>query len=342
MSQLAEHHILTGDALDYYAIWPAPDVIISDGAYGVGGFHGDPRIGGTLAEWYRPHIEAWSKAAHPATTLWFWNREIGWAEVHPLLAEHGWQFEQVITWDKGIQHVAGNVNGDTIRRFPISSEVCVFYSRGLTFPTLDGLLTAKEWLRHEWLRAGLPLYKANEVCGVKNAATRKYLTADWLWYFPPPEAMAKLVHYSNDHGRRVGRPYYSLDGISPVTAEQWSRMRYSWTHQHGITNVWSHPPLNGVERVRNKTGRRHAPRVHNPKAGVATAHLNQKPLEFMRRILTAVTVPGDVVWEPFGGLCSAVVAAVELGRCAYAAELDPEFAELARARVEVTASRTTA
>lgn len=34
---------------------------------------------------------------------------------------------------------------------------------------------------HEWQRAGLPLYKANEACGVKNAATRKYLTQDWLW-----------------------------------------------------------------------------------------------------------------------------------------------------------------
>ena len=30
-----------GDALDAYAGWPAPAAIISDGAYGVRGFHGD-------------------------------------------------------------------------------------------------------------------------------------------------------------------------------------------------------------------------------------------------------------------------------------------------------------
>ena len=44
-----------GDALDVYREWPAPASIVSDGAYGVGGFHGDPRTPDTLAVWYRPH-----------------------------------------------------------------------------------------------------------------------------------------------------------------------------------------------------------------------------------------------------------------------------------------------
>jgi hypothetical protein len=60
----------------------------------------------------------WRRLAAAATTLWFWNTEVGWATVHPLLAEHGWEYVQAITWDKGIRHVAGNVNGQTIRKFP--------------------------------------------------------------------------------------------------------------------------------------------------------------------------------------------------------------------------------
>jgi SAM-dependent methyltransferase len=40
-----------------------------------------------------------------------------------------------------------------------------------------------------------------------------------------------------------------------------------------------------------------------------------------------------VVWEPFGGLCSASVAAVTLGRRAFAAETDPTFADLAAERL---------
>jgi site-specific DNA-methyltransferase (adenine-specific) len=52
----------------------------------------------------------------------------------------------------------------------------------------------------------------------------------------------------------------------------------------------------------------------------------------MERLIAAVTEPGDVIWEPFGGLCSASLAAVTLGRRAFAAETDPAFADLAAAR----------
>jgi site-specific DNA-methyltransferase (adenine-specific) len=98
-----------------------------------------------------------------------------------------------------------------------------------------------------------------------------------------------------------------------------------------VTNVWSRRPLHGEERLKG-TLRRAAPRVHNPTAA-SSAHLNQKPLEFMERLITAVTEPGDVVWEPFGGLCSASVAAVTMGRRAFAAETDPAFADLAAERL---------
>jgi site-specific DNA-methyltransferase (adenine-specific) len=79
--------------------------------------------------------------------------------------------------------------------------------------------------------------------------------------------------------------------------------------------------------------RRAAPRVYNP-SSLSAAHLNQKPLEFMRRILAAVTDPEDVVWEPFGGLASASVAAVESGRFPCIAEIDHDFAEIAAQRLE--------
>jgi len=321
-----------GDALDAYGTWATPNTIISDGAYGVGGFPGDPRTPVGLVEWYRPHVEHWSKHAEPATTLWFWNTEIGWANVHPLLEENGWQYEQSITWNKGIAHIAGNVNGQTLRRFPVVTEVCVLYSRKLTLPTEDGVLPVKDWMRHEWRRSGLPMYRANEACGVKNAASRKYLASDWLWYMPPPEAMEAMASYANLHGKPASRPYFSLDGQRHVTAEEWCHMRYQWKHAHALTNVWSEPPLNGSERLRGN-GKRSAPRVYKPGKN-ATVHLNQKPLVFMKRMVDAVTEPGDVVWEPFGGLCTGSVAALESGCDAYAAEMWPDFADLAAERLD--------
>jgi hypothetical protein len=323
--------LFRGDALDAYPNWPAPATIVSDGAYGVRGFHGDTIGPEALPRWYRPHIAAWAAAAGPATTLWFWNTELGWASVHPVLAEFGWEYVQLIVWDKGLAHIAGNVNGRTIRQFPVVTEVCAFYQRSFTVTGPDGPMPPKQWVRHEWARSGLSLQRANEACGVKNAATRKYLTKDWLWYWPPGEMTERLAGYANAHGLPTGWPYYSLDGERPVTAAEWDALRYTWRHAHGVTNVWSRRPLHGEERLKG-TGRRAAPRVYNPTAA-SSAHLNQKPLEFMERLIMAVTEPGDVVWEPFGGLCSGSVAAVTLGRRAFAAETDPAFADLAIERL---------
>ncbi|MDR1266200.1 MAG: site-specific DNA-methyltransferase [Propionibacteriaceae bacterium] len=325
-----------GNVLKAYAAWPTPATIISDGAYGVRGFLGDTTGPDGLVDWYRPHVAAWDRAASPATTLWFWNTEIGWATVHPLLVAHGWDYVETITWDKGISHVAGNVNGQTIRRFPVVSEVSVLYQRRLTINTDQGSMDVKPWLRHEWQRAGLPLSRANQACGVKNAATRKYLTQDWLWYWPPGAMVERLAAYAAEHGRPGGRPYYSLDGERPVTADEWDGLRYRWTHAHGLTNVWTRPPLHDQERLKG-TLERSAPRTHNPSTQSA-AHLNQKPLQFMARQIQAVTRVGDVVWEPFGGLASASVAAVELGRRAYVAETNPTFQDIAAQRLAEAAS----
>ena len=328
----AAYVLYHGNVLAAYQSWPAPATIVSDGAYGVRGFHGDTTGPAGLVEWYRPHVEEWSRAAHPATTLWFWNTEVGWATVHPLFIALGWDYVQTVTWDKGLAHIAGNVNGKSIRRFPVVTEVCVLYQRRFEITGPDGPMPVRQWLRHEWRRSGLALYLANEACGVKNAATRKYLTQDWLWYWPPGEMMERLAAYANEHGRESGWPYYSLDGQAAVTAKEWDALRHKWRHAHGLTNVWQLGPLHGVERIKG-TMRRAAPRVHNP-GSLSAAHLNQKPLEFMRRILNAVTEPGDVIWEPFGGLASASVAAVQTGRFACAAEVDHDFAEIAAQRLD--------
>jgi site-specific DNA-methyltransferase (adenine-specific) len=324
--------LFAGDALEAYAKWPAPDCIISDGGYGVGGFMGDPRTPEELPAWYAPHVQAWSRHAKAATTLWLWNTEVGWANVHPLLVANGWRYEETIIWDKGISHIAGNVNSQTIRRFPTVTEICVHYTRQLVLPTESGSLPVREWMRHEWRRSGLPLRHADLACGVKNAASRKYLATDWLWYFPPPDKMEKLARHANEHGEPTKRPYYSLDGEKMVTASEWAKLRHAWHHRHALTNVWSAPPVHGLERIKG-TGKRSAPRVHQPTLQAA-AHLNQKPLEFMRRIIEACTDPGDVVWEPFGGLCTATVAARELGRQGFAAEIDEGFREMAQVRLE--------
>lgn len=322
-----------GDVLDAYDAWNQPDLIISDGAYGVRGFRGDTTTANGLPEWYAPHIAAWSRRAKPSTSLWFWNTEIGWANVHPLLEANGWEYIQLVTWNKGLAHIAGNVNGKTIRQFPVVTEVSALYRRKLTLLTPEGeSLGVQQWLREEWQRSGLPLYKANEACGVKNAATRKYLTSDWLWYWPSGDMVCRMADYAKRNGRPTIYPYFSLDGKHEVNADEWDSMRAVWNHVNGITNVWDRPPLHDRERLKGSL-RRSAPRTYKPSKQSAV-HLNQKPLDFMLRQVNAASTQGDVVWEPFGGLASGSVAAVLSGRTACVAEIDHEFQELALERLK--------
>lgn len=302
------HH---DDSLRLYPTWPAPVCIISDGAYGVAGFPGDPPTHTGLAEWYQPHVAAWSKQATPETTLWFWNTEVGWATVHPVLIAHGWEYVACHVWNKGLGHVAGNANTKTLRQFPIVTEVCVQYVKPPRFAVGASLVSMQEWLRHEWQRSGLPMYLANEVCGVKNAATRKYLAADHLWYFPPPEAFAAMAAFLNTKGSPAGRPYLSVDGKRVPTADEWERMRAKFHCAFGVNNVWSEPPVRGVERLKA--------------TGAKCLHMNQKPLRLLSLAIQATTDEGDMVWDPFGGLGSVALAALRLRRRAVSAEIERTF-----------------
>ncbi|HEY5316272.1 MAG TPA: hypothetical protein VIK18_27330, partial [Pirellulales bacterium] len=224
-----------------YAKWPSPVCIVADGPYGVSGFPGDLHTADNLAAWYRPHVEAWSRYSTPQTTLWFWGTELGWATVHGLLAELDWEYRCCNIWDKGMGHVAGNCNTQTLRKFPVVTEVCVQYTKTARF-TVDGRpLSMQDWLRYEWMRSGLPLSASNQACGVLNAATRKYLTADHLWYYPPPEAFARLADYANKHGAKEGRPYFSVDGRRPISTAEWSMLRAKFKCESGINNVWREP-----------------------------------------------------------------------------------------------------
>ena len=101
-----------------------------------------------------------------------------------------------------------------------------------------------------------------------------------------------------------------------MTSDEWALMRSKFKCPHGFTNIWERSALQGKERIKA------------PKRGSKAAHLNQKPLNLMRLIIEASSDEGDVVWEPFGGLFTASLAARDLGRRAYSCEIDPDYYHL--------------
>jgi DNA modification methylase len=63
-------------------------------------------------------------------------------------------------------------------------------------------------------------------------------------------------------------------------------------------------------------------------------HPTIKPVELVRRPITYHTLPGEVLYEPFLGSGTALIAAEQTGRACHAMEQSPIFCDVAVARWE--------
>ena len=68
--------------------------------------------------------------------------------------------------------------------------------------------------------------------------------------------------------------------------------------------------------------------------GASGIHPTQKPVELIRRPIEWHTRPGGLIFEPFSGSGTTIIAAEMTGRVCYAIELNPAFVDVAVARWE--------
>jgi DNA modification methylase len=78
----------------------------------------------------------------------------------------------------------------------------------------------------------------------------------------------------------------------------------------------------------------HADASHQDGSDDKAEHPTQKPVAIFERPITYHTRPGALVYEPFSGSGSQIIAAERLGRRCFAMELAPEFVDVAVARWE--------
>ena len=76
-----------------------------------------------------------------------------------------------------------------------------------------------------------------------------------------------------------------------------------------------------------------APAVQSLKVSGRSAHMNQKPLSLVRDTIRWTSDEGDVVWEPFAGTATGLVAAALTKRKGYGAELHEPFFDVASKRL---------
>ncbi|MRJ02225.1 MAG: site-specific DNA-methyltransferase [Epsilonproteobacteria bacterium] len=99
----------------------------------------------------------------------------------------------------------------------------------------------------------------------------------------------------------------------------WNRGHtWNFTKQSEMHNFFESPICMGKERVKD------------PK------HPTQKPVKLLKHLIKIASNGGDLVLDPFMGVGSTGVAALELGRRFIGMEIDPAYFEAARKRLEQT------
>lgn len=117
---------------------------------------------------------------------------------------------------------------------------------------------------------------------------------------------------------RDGSPFdrFALDHATALYAVR-EGATASWEGGRKQSTVWS------IDHVRNDTG-----------------HGTQKPVECMKRPIENNSQPGDVVYEPFSGSGTTLIAAEMSGRACLAMELDPAYVDLGVRRWQEFTGRT--
>jgi modification methylase len=144
-----------------------------------------------------------------------------------------------------------------------------------------------------------------------------WILNDVVWNKSNPMPNFKGTRLANAHetliwatrSREQKRYTFNYDALKAGNEDL--QMRSDW---------WTFPICSGGERLKDEAGRK--------------AHPTQKPEALLHRVLVGTTRQGDVVLDPFFGTGTTGAVARLLGRRFIGLERDPDYAAIARRRIE--------
>jgi site-specific DNA-methyltransferase (adenine-specific) len=287
---------------------------------------------------YRPLWEQLGRVLRDNCSLYVFGTFEGLAALKQDLdgLGGGWGFRQALTWTKpGYRY-----SYDSGNMWPVTTEHALFYARervDISALAWDGVTrednTIRAYLNAERERAGVTVGDVNRAWQVAMDSPSGGMAGHWFgrsqWMLPTPTNYQWLRDLFNARGNGSGpylrreyedlrREYEDLRREYEDLRREYEDLRYTFNPQRGVTDVWDVPICAGAERIEE--------------AG-ETAHVAQKPLTIIRRIIEASSNPGDVVVDPFAGLGTVSVACAELGRECVAFEIDPGYCAVAEKRI---------
>ena len=301
--------VTCGDALEWLTDLPSGigTLAVVDGPYNMRKAEWDKfPTWEAFREWYAPYWQELSRVLRDNCSLYVFGTFEGLAALKQDLdaLEDGWRFGSAITLDKG--PVWKQVSNSQARTWPSCAEYLLVYHREPQggFGPGGAISKARK-------AAGLRATDVDVALGYVRSADSTRGT----------ELCRRWEEGSSLPSRKdflLAMNVCGSAGDYDVLRCEYETSRYAFNPQRGVTDVWNVPICAGAERVR---------------ANGETAHVTQKPLAIMRRIIQASSNEGDTVIVPFSGLGSCEVACADLGRRFAGCELDQGYVEIARARI---------
>ncbi|MGL5060897.1 MAG: DNA methyltransferase [Microcoleus sp.] len=214
-------------------------------------------------------------------------------------------FRNQVVWDK---KSGQGMMSDAHRMYPTATEHCLFFMRGeqgfnnnadMFFDGWAGIL---EWLQEQ---KQIMKWTASEVhqileVGDKGGGLASHYFGKSQWMLPTEPHYKKLQQAA--HGKAFKREY---DDIK----REWHKTRAYFDNTHdNMTDVWNYPRVKGEDRW---------------------GHATPKPIEMMQRIYKSSCPKNGLIYSPFLGSGSDLIAAEEMGdRTVIGFELSAHYCSL--------------
>jgi site-specific DNA-methyltransferase (adenine-specific) len=313
------------------------DAVITDPPYNIGKAEWDTwQEDNAYYEFMTKVLSYCEKLLKPTGSLyWFHNqiqfitKMLNWFDEKSML-----NLKSFITWDKG--DVRASVwkspkNGKSNLRswFP-TCEYIMFHAfadggtgwgqvknRVESWPNLrDYFRRLLESLR---INGEKPSYKqVNEYLGHRKAEHCFYWNST-QWELPTKETYEELLsirrvgEFKVEEYEKLKEEYEKLKEEYEKLKEEYEKLRYTFNLGCSMNNVWRIPYI-----------------LHQ---GEKIFHTTQKPIWLMNKIINASTNQNDLVFDPFMGSGSTVVACKQLRRNFIGIELNREYFEIAKDRI---------
>jgi len=200
------------------------------------------------------------------------------------------------------------------------------YCTLISFQDREDLSKTAEWDR-DFDPAQLvdPLKRVLDPRGNVFAFTSFNVFGRWFEVFNPLYDTFQFMAWHKTNPPTQVRKTSFLNAVEQIVCFWNSGHKWNFTTQNGMHNFIESPICMGHERVKDSEGN--------------TLHPTQKPLKALRNQILWCTDPGDTILDPYGGVFSIGVAALEAGRRYVGVELDPTYYEAGLRRLEEVAEK---